>query len=115
MVQKLALLRRLSGCFHLDGFGNPVTNFYVAYNLIPGRHQRCWSHLLRDLHELKQKQTASAEVAQWVTDVRREMALRQELYVDGGLIIGPTHAIQPLTPVENVVEMYRATGSLNAA
>ena len=46
-------------------------------------------------------------------DVRREVALRQELYRDGGMIIGPTHAIQPLTPVENVLEMYRAIGSLN--
>jgi uroporphyrinogen decarboxylase len=45
-------------------------------------------------------------------DVRREVALRQQLYADGGLIIGPTHAIQPLTPVGNVVEMYRAIGSL---
>jgi len=50
-----------------------------------------------------------------VDDVRREVAVRQELYAAGGLIIGPTHAIQPLTPVENVVEMYRAIGSLNAA
>ncbi len=45
-------------------------------------------------------------------DVRREVDLRRELYADGGLIIGPTHAIQPLTPVENVLEMYRAIGSL---
>lgn len=44
-------------------------------------------------------------------DVRREVALRQELYRAGGMIIGPTHAIQPLTPVENVLEMYRAIGS----
>jgi len=47
-----------------------------------------------------------------LADVRREVALRQELFRDGGLIIGPTHQIQPLTPVENVLEMYRATGSL---
>jgi uroporphyrinogen decarboxylase len=44
-------------------------------------------------------------------DVRREVALRQALFGDGGLIIGPTHQIQPLTPVENVLEMYRAIGS----
>ena len=43
--------------------------------------------------------------------MRREVALRQELYRAGGMIIGPTHAIQPLTPVENVLEMYRAIGS----
>ncbi|MEJ5197395.1 MAG: uroporphyrinogen decarboxylase family protein [Anaerolineae bacterium] len=45
-------------------------------------------------------------------DVRREVALRQELFRDGGMIIGPTHAIQPLTPVDNVIVMYQAIGSL---
>ena len=48
-----------------------VTDFYAAYNLIPGRHQRCWVHLLRDLHDLKQEQMANPEVMQWVTDVRK--------------------------------------------
>ena len=48
-----------------------VTDFYAAYNLIPGRHQRCWVHLLRDLHDLKQEQAANPEVVQWVTDVRK--------------------------------------------
>jgi hypothetical protein len=48
-----------------------VTDFYAAYNLIPGRHQRCWVHFLRDLHDLKQEQAANPEVVQWVTDVRK--------------------------------------------
>jgi transposase len=48
-----------------------VTDFYAAYNLIPGRHQRCWVHLLRDLHDLKQAPAANPEVVQWVTDVRK--------------------------------------------
>jgi transposase len=48
-----------------------VTDFYAAYNLIPGPHQRCWVHLLRDLHDLKQEQTANPQVVQWVTDVRK--------------------------------------------
>ena len=33
-----------------------MTDFDAAYNLIPGRHQRCWVHLLRDLHDLNQAQ-----------------------------------------------------------
>ena len=45
-------------------------------------------------------------------DVRREVELRQELFRDGGLICGPTHQIQPITPVDNVLEMYRTIGSL---
>lgn len=37
----------------LRGFnGTLVTDFYGGYNDTPGRHQRCWVHLLRDLHEL---------------------------------------------------------------
>lgn len=47
-----------------------VTDFYAAYNLIPGRHQRCWVHLLRDLHDLKQNHTADPAVVQWATAVR---------------------------------------------
>jgi transposase len=54
-----------------DWRGWLVTDFYAAYNLIPGRHQRCWSHLLRDLHALKQEQATNAEVVLWVTDVRK--------------------------------------------
>jgi transposase len=52
-----------------DWRGWLVTDFYAAYNLIPGRHQRCWVHLLRDLHDLKQAQATNADVVQWVTDV----------------------------------------------
>lgn len=31
------------------------SDFYAAYNVHLGLHQRCWSHLLRDVHELKRK------------------------------------------------------------
>lgn len=48
-----------------------VTDFYAAYNLIPGRHQRCWVHLLRDLHDLRLAQAANPAVSQWATDVRQ--------------------------------------------
>ena len=54
-----------------DWRGWLVTDFYAAYNLIPGHHQRCRVHLLRDLHQLKQAQAANAEVLLWVTGVRQ--------------------------------------------
>jgi hypothetical protein len=54
-----------------DWRGWLVTDFYAAYNLIPGRHQRCWVHLLRDLHDLNQAQPTNPAVAQWTTDVRQ--------------------------------------------
>ncbi len=48
-----------------------VSDFYVAYNLIPGRHQRCWVHLLRDLHELKEVHAAREDVVAWAVAVRQ--------------------------------------------
>lgn len=54
-----------------DWRGWLVTDFYAAYNLIPGRHQRCWVHLLRDLHDLKQAQPTDPAVTTWATAVRK--------------------------------------------
>lgn len=45
-------------------------------------------------------------------EIEEEVRLRQRLFPDGGLILGPSHAIQPGTPMENIVAMYRAAGSL---
>ncbi len=47
-----------------------------------------------------------------VADVERETRWRLELFADGGLILGPTHAIQIFTPLENILAMYRTAGSL---
>jgi len=52
-----------------------VTDFYAAYNLIPGRHQRCWVHLLRDLHALKEQHATNPAVLPWATAVH-------QLYLD---------------------------------
>jgi hypothetical protein len=35
-----------------------VTDFYAAYNRVPGQHQCYWTHLSRDLHELKEVHAA---------------------------------------------------------
>jgi transposase len=48
-----------------------VTDFYAAYNLIPSQHQRCWAHLLRDLHTLKETHAEQADVLEWSAAVRR--------------------------------------------
>lgn len=45
-------------------------------------------------------------------DVEREVRRRLELFPSGGLILGPSHAIQPLSPVENVLALYRSAGSI---
>lgn len=51
--------------------GSLVTDFYAAYDHYPGPHQRCWSHLLRDIHELRRKHPAAVELARWARFVHR--------------------------------------------
>ncbi len=38
------------------------SDFYASYNVYTGLHQRCWVHLLRDRHELKEQYPEDAEV-----------------------------------------------------
>jgi transposase len=47
-----------------------VSDFYSAYNQLRGQHQRCWVHMLRDLHALKEDHTEQLEVVAWATAVR---------------------------------------------
>ena len=57
-----------------------VTDFYAAYNDFAGEHQRCWAHLLRDLHQLKEKHKESEqgqEVLGWATEVRKVRKVRK--------------------------------------
>jgi hypothetical protein len=53
-----------------DFDGHLGTDFYGAYNAYGGQHQRCWSHLLRDLHDLKTAHADDAAVIAWAQDVR---------------------------------------------
>lgn len=46
------------------------SDFYAAYNEYKGPHQRCWVHLLRALHELKEEHAGNERVLQWAQDVR---------------------------------------------
>lgn len=46
-------------------------------------------------------------------DVREAVRLRKRLFAQGGMIIAPTHCIQPGTPLENILAMYDEIGSLN--
>jgi transposase len=62
-----AVLKRfLDGRFR----GHLVSDFYVGYNEYAGKHQRCWVHLLRDLHELKKAHPSDSEVVGWAEAVR---------------------------------------------
>ena len=46
-----------------------ASDFYGAYNVHQGRHQRCWTHLLRAIHELKERQPQDMAVAAWAEGV----------------------------------------------
>src|SRR6185436_10823968 len=50
--------------------GHLVSDFYCGYNEYAGKHQRCWTHLLRALHELKQAHEKQADVQSWAQSVR---------------------------------------------
>ena len=47
-----------------------------------------------------------------VDDVTSEVERRLRLFPNGGLILGPSHAIQAKSPIENVLALYRRAGSL---
>lgn len=47
-----------------------VSDFYAAYNVYRGPHQRCWVHLLRDLHLLKEVHVEDETVQSWARELR---------------------------------------------
>jgi transposase len=53
-----------------DFAGVLVTDFYAAYDHYPGPHQRCWVHLLRDIHELKRTHPTDVALVQWGGQVK---------------------------------------------
>ncbi len=59
------------------------SDFYAAYNIHQGLHQRCWVHFLRDGHELKEQYADDATVQQWFTQVK---ALYERARAYGGPI-----------------------------
>lgn len=64
-----------------------TTDFYAAYNTYCGFHQRCWVHLGRDIHELKEKHKKHPPLYKWAKQVK-------EIYEQAKQYIGP----EPNTP-----------------
>lgn len=46
-----------------------VSDFYAAYDHVPTAKQRCWAHLLRDVHALRQQHPDDAALAAWATEL----------------------------------------------
>jgi transposase len=59
--------RILADEFH----GHLVSDFYAGYNDYAGPKQRCWVHLLRDLHKLKEEHGENSDVMEWAQAVRK--------------------------------------------
>lgn len=49
--------------------GVVVSDFYTAYDQLDGLHQRCWAHVLREIHELRRQREDDAEFAAWAEQV----------------------------------------------
>ncbi len=47
-----------------------VSDFYAAYHHYPGLRQRCWVHLLRDIHDLKSPYPRDASLLRWTAAVQ---------------------------------------------
>jgi transposase len=60
-----------------------VTDFYAAYDHYDGPHQRCWAHLLRDIHVLGERHPADAGLRTWADQV-------QAIYERARRVTGPT-------------------------
>ena len=51
-----------------------VSEFYAAYHHYDGSKQRCWAHLLRDIHDLRALYPGEASLARWAAAVHHVYA-----------------------------------------
>lgn len=69
-----------------DAFGGVlVSDFYGVYTSYEGRHQYCWAHLLRDVHDLTSAHPQDAGLRGWADAVT-------QLYQRAGAFAAPTPA-----------------------
>ena len=59
-----------------------VSDFYAAYDHYPGVHQRCWTHLLRAIHDLTALYPDDAGLAKWAAAVHA-------LYAEAKAFVSP--------------------------
>jgi predicted nuclease with TOPRIM domain len=59
-----------------------VTDFYGAYHKIESQKQKCWTHLLRDLHETKKQYPRSQEIRDFAKKAKRFFERGKKLQAD---------------------------------
>ncbi len=64
-----------------------VSDFYVGYQHYPGVKQKCWAHLLRDVHDLRVAQEKDADAQAWAAGIhdlyRRAVTWKETHAADG--------------------------------
>lgn len=88
--------------------GHLSSDFYAGYNIYSGKHQRCWVHLLRDLHKLKEMYPEDAAVQKWAKELR-------QLYDEGQSLL--EGAIEPgaILRGEKYIKLVEASHALGLA
>lgn len=97
---QVVVKRFLNGQFS----GHLVSDFYCGYNDYAGKHQRCWAHLLRDLHHLKEAEAQDADVVGWAQAVQATYDAAQAWLA--------AHAHAP--PAEREAQYVSLTGQTHA-
>ena len=60
-----------------DAVGVLTSDFYAVYDHYPGVQQKCWAHLLRDVHDLRLRHADAGAVSAWATAVQAVFAAAQ--------------------------------------
>jgi hypothetical protein len=60
-----------------DAVGVLTSDFYAVYDHYPGVQQKCWAHLLRDVHDLRLRHADEATVSTWAMAVQTVFAAAQ--------------------------------------
>ena len=81
--------------------GVVVSDFYGAYNAHLGLHQRCWVHLLRDIHELKERHKQDRQLKAWAQAVKA-------IYERAKAYKGPRARLGPVEQKAERVRQQRA-------
>ncbi len=87
-----------------DFKGVLATDFYSAYNIYGGSHQRCWVHLLRDLADLRKAHLENGEIVAWVVGVKNLYYLAHDM------VANPQREdYENRTPAENLSSLTNKT------
>lgn len=88
------------------------TDFYCGYNGYQGEHQRCWTHLLRDLHSLKEEYSDNRKVLEWAGKVRTLYDDAHKLLLLPPKGLGPPQDYEASTHPHNYRRRQRAYNTL---